>query len=86
VETTLEGSAQPIPGVSGAVVTAVNHAEGAPGDESRYAAHMLLSEGGPSNRCLGTTGVVDNVSHISHKSKGLKRCSCGLAFAQLRAA
>jgi hypothetical protein len=28
VETTLEGSAQPIPvGVSGAVVTAVNHAE-----------------------------------------------------------
>jgi hypothetical protein len=36
VETTLEGSAQPIPvGVSGAVVTAVNHAERAPRDESR---------------------------------------------------
>jgi hypothetical protein len=30
--------------------------------------------------------VVDNVSHISHKSKGLKRVARGLAFAQLRAA
>jgi hypothetical protein len=41
VETTLEGSAQPIPGVSGAVVTAVNHAEGHLGMNLDIAAHML---------------------------------------------
>jgi hypothetical protein len=69
-------------------VTAVNHAEkGTSGMNLDIAAHMLaLSEQkGPAIQVFGDNqGVVDNVSHISHKSKGLKRCSCGLAFAQLR--
>jgi hypothetical protein len=66
-------------------VTAVNHAEkGTSGMTGPYA--ILISEQKAQQfRCLDNQGVVDNVSHISHKSKGLKRCSCGLAFAQLRA-
>jgi hypothetical protein len=67
-------------------VTAVNHAEKAPGDESRYCGPYASSVSKrPSNSGVwGQPGVVDNVSQ--YKSKGLKRVARGLAFAQLRAA
>jgi hypothetical protein len=79
VETTVAGSAAPIPvAVSDAVVESVEHTDiGHLGDASRdVAAHMLALEKqkGPAVQVFGDNqGVVDNINHISHKSKGLRR-------------
>jgi hypothetical protein len=80
VATTVEGSAAPIPmAVPDAVVECVKHTEkGHLGDAAMDITAKMLARGqqqkGPAVQAFGDNqGVVNNIAHVTHNSKGLRR-------------